>query len=115
MAEEKRISINNEEYCNLLMQLNDLLFGVAELQTNAMLIVGQGLEHKTPLGNPFYKGEAREGMEQYYTMLAVNIGTLNQFYSKLGEYMIYIQEEMNILDEYIANYISKQMEGGQKK
>ena len=44
-------------------------------------------------------------MEQYYTQLAINISNINQFYSKLVEYMTYIGDQVNITDEEIASYI----------
>ena len=115
MADETRIVLDNDEYCGLLVQFNTLLFGLSKLQEQAVGLAGMGLEHKTPRGNLFYLGEARESIEQYYTMLAFNVDVLNQFYSKLGDYMVYVQKELNIADEYIKKYIEGYLAEGQTK
>ena len=108
-----RIVFNREEFVDLLMQNNNLLFEISALQEDAMMLVAATENLRSPGGNPFYQGKVREGMDQYYTMLAANINTLTQFYGKLVEYMIFIGEELEIGDEFIADQINRALEGGE--
>jgi len=91
----KRISIDKAEFLSLYKQSFSVVEAVAGVQKNAAAIAEKAQ------GN-FYKGEAEGLMAQYYTMLAQNIGTLTQVYSKAGEYLMQVQEEMGIADAEIA-------------
>jgi len=103
---DRIIRFDKEEFFQILQECTDLMATITLLQEKSMILVGPVLEVRTPMSNLFYVGPARETMEQYYTQLAINISNLNGFYSKAGEYLIYVQTELGITDEEIASYIS---------
>ena len=97
----KRIVINKGEFLGLYRQSFEIVEEIAKINKQAIKVAG-----KAPTGK-FYKGEAEGLMSQYYTMLVQNIGVLTQAYSKAGEYLMYVQEEIGIADSEIAKEFNK--------
>ena len=92
---EAKIVINARELSRLNNQSMKIVDIMSHIQGHA-----RGIAEGKLTG--FYKGEAEGAIVQYYVMLAQNLGVLTQQYSKLGEYIMVLQESMEMADAAIS-------------